>query len=630
MKPAPILLCLGTLSGGILLGLRHVPPAPVAAPPPAAAAPQAGTKAVPAPSRVKKLLTIAEADEFLNWLETAPPEKVLSVIAESHYNDRLRAALAKNRFLKFPPLVRLSAMLAPMQNGNGKLQLLGTEDLAMATAADAVSLDPAGCATLLAAAPMSFGSASATQVFRNVFEQDGWTGLHAFLDKLPPDLQSRALPRMIGLLATKDLAAAQKEVAKIAQDKERNYSAMAVAEQMMASDPGAAFEWLKNNSKNQADSYDSGAASYPIGTFLLTLFTQQPEAAKKLILENQNSFDGLFGVEALCNIFTSWGSGNFAEAREWLEANPLGDKYQTVALSNIYNARINALPAAEVSAFCQSLTPEQLSWCAGAMVQKLGLDELPGGLESFRAGLPPSAQSQLDEGLRLKFESADAADKSRILKLLGPERLISEYSGTDEQAEIAESAGAEALAKMSDSEKQAWTLKQTKIALNAEDLPKAMELLQKLGPNPRETLPHAQVAVGLLSENPTTATAWVEALPDGSAKSDAIFNLAANWGKTDLPAATAWVEALPAGAGRDQAMESIVKLHGLYGESATAVRLTQSIQNEKRRLAALAAATRIDWFNNPAATEQLINQQIPNPDQARKVLDMIQKGSPLR
>ncbi|MDB6069782.1 MAG: hypothetical protein JWL81_953 [Verrucomicrobiales bacterium] len=436
---------------------------------------------------------------------------------------------------------------------------------------------------------------------------------------------------MIALLAAKDLSAAQNEVIKTGDGKERNACAVAVAEQMLAADPVAAFEWLKSHSQNKGDSYTSDAASYPTGNFIQSIIQKDPEAGRKLLLENQDIFDGIYGSSSLRTIFDAWGAKNFDEARAWLDANPLADRYQSEAISAIHNTKLRSLPAAEVTAFYQNLPPEYQAYCAGTMVEKLGLDGLPCGLEAFRKGLSGNARRMFDNSLEARFQEAGPADKKRMLLLLGPDKLMSEHFNQNEFSNLPEADQKEILSSLSDSERKSWSLKQAKMAVNTGDFSTAMKLLQEeAGPNPKETLPHAQVAVALLGENPFTATAWVESLPDGSAKSDSVFNLAANWGKTDLPAATTWVETLPPGGSRDHALEAIVKLHGLYGDSTTALRLTQSIKDENRRLSALAAATRIDWFNNAEVTEQRISQQFPDPAQVRKVVEMIQKGDSLR
>lgn len=631
MKPAPILLCLGALGGGSLLGWRHAPETFEGPTCTGFAIPkEAPTSTVPENPTVLKTLTIQDLAGYADWLEKAKPHEILADLAAQADTDTLRAAMAKSRFQKFPPAIRLKSLLDPLKDAAGQ-PYNGTETLVPSTIKDNILSDPDGCAKLLDATGSSLIGDPLTPMLQPLFERDGWAGTIAFIEKLSPNNRIGVKPKALALLAAKDLSAAQNEVMKTAEGKERNACAVDVAGQMMAADPVAAFEWLKRHSQNKGDSYTSDAASYPTGKFIQSLIQKYPEEGRKLLLENQDIFDGIYGSASLRTIFDAWGDKNFDEARAWLDANPLADRYQSEAISAIHNTKLRSLPAEEVTAFYQNLPPEYQAYCAGSMLEKLGLDGLPGGLEAFRAGLSGNARSMFDSSLSTRFQEAGPVDKKRMLLLLGPDKLMSEHFNQNEFSNLPEADQKEILSTLSDIKRKSWSLKQAKMAVNTGDFSTAMKLLQEeAGPNPKETLPHAQVAVGLLGENPSTATAWVESLPDGSAKSDAVFNLAANWGKTDLPAATTWVEALPPGDARDHAAESIVKLHGLLGDTDTALRLTQTIKDADRRLSALSAATRIDWFNNPVATEQRIAQQIQDPTQVQKVVEMIQKGNSLR
>lgn len=58
-------------------------------------------------------------------------------------------------------------------------------------------------------------------------------------------------------------------------------------------------------------------------------------------------------------------------------------------------------------------------------------------------------------------------------------------------------------------------------------------------------------AVHLVLDDPATATAWVNTLPDGEAKMWAFKNMAANWKQYDPKAVTEWLATLPAGT-RDE------------------------------------------------------------------------------
>jgi hypothetical protein len=255
------------------------------------------------------------------------------------------------------------------------------------------------------------------------------------------------------------------------------------------------------------------------------------------------------------------------------------------------------------------------------------MDGLPGGLEAFRAALSDTARSRFDQNLDTLRQNANDEDKKRILTLLGPNKVVADYAEKNEIDELPEADQQKLLAGMSEDDRQAWKLKQAKIALNTADVAKAMDLLKDLGPDPKETLPYAQVAVELSVSDPAAAVAWVDALPAGAAKTNAISNLAANWGKADLTGATQWVEGLPAGDAKDASLDALIQYHGLSGDTETAIRLTQTIQNGERRLPALAAATRSAWFQNTAATEILISRQVTDMVQLGKVREMIQEGS---
>ncbi|MDB6069781.1 MAG: hypothetical protein JWL81_952, partial [Verrucomicrobiales bacterium] len=122
---------------------------------------------------------------YADWLEKAKPHEILADIAAHSYTDNLRGAMAKRRFQRFPPVIRLKALLDPLQDGAGQ-PYNGTETLVASTIKDNILSNPDGCAKLLDATGSSLIGDPLTAMLQPLFDRDGWSGTMGFIEKLSP------------------------------------------------------------------------------------------------------------------------------------------------------------------------------------------------------------------------------------------------------------------------------------------------------------------------------------------------------------------------------------------------------------------------------------------------------------
>lgn len=164
------------------------------------------------------------------------------------------------------------------------------------------------------------------------------------------------------------------------------------------------------------------------------------------------------------------------------------------------------------------------------------------------------------------------------------------------------------------------------IAMNRGDLETAKQLLAGTATKTKEAYPIAELTVELFEIDPQQAREWVESLPASEAKQSAMFNLASNWAKTDLAASTAWVQEMPASSNKDALTKDLVAYHALSGDHRSALALTKEITNENDRLHALADATRLTWFQNPAQAKEIFSKMGLTAEQTSQVEKDIQRG----
>jgi hypothetical protein len=628
MRLSSILICAGAAAAGAALG-RLFPaaaPAPIHSVSPVskpALLPSGATS--PSPQKpAEGPLTSSSSLAYLDWLEKASLTNVYKELRKLLHNDALRSGLARARFLKFPASERLAVFLEPLPTGEPRSSGF-FNDLILKTASDMILKDPARVAKLLND-PALGQSDGLLPVLQPLFERDGWASSQRFVSQLSARAQEAAKPVLAGLLADKDLGQAQAECLKTPEGKQRNELVAAVAGAMQKTDPQAAFAWAVKYSKEVEHSMGHRSQNV-VADLLGKIMVRDPALGAALLAENQSVFSTTYGTDEAAGLFASWAARDFQAASASLAANPLGDALQQSAVRSIYAAKLGSLEGPAVLQFYQSLPDYLQADCAEALLGKVGLRELPGGLESFFNSLPEKKRGSFVSTLRMQISTLDLEQRKRALSIIERSNDPSGYMLSSALDSVPEGERDELLSALSGAGKETLQAMQAQTALDSGDFEKAKFILIGMPANSKNILPHSQVAVGLADTDPVAAVAWVESLADGNAKTTAAVNLAANWAKADLESASKWARSLPPEAGRDEAVREIVKLHGLCGDVQPALELAASIRNESHRLAAIASATRSAWFSDEASTRTLLAGQNLSPEQTKKVVELIEAGN---
>lgn len=636
MRFSSLLICAGTAAAGVAVG-RFSQPTVIASPsdpPPAESARPDAAAAVPPgailTSPVEELVTMQSAVAYQAKLEKLSASEVCAELRRVSFYDGLRKDLVKARFLEFPAAERLRALLEPLPPGANP-NSGAWNDLYLKTAADMILTDPAGVAKLLNAPDLRLFD-GLEPVLEPLFARDGWEISLDFISKLPPQQQAMAKPLLAGLLAAQDLPKAQAECLKIPEGKDRNLLVSAVAKVMADDDPKAALEWAGRHFKVLEHSMGHRPENV-VSQILKKIADKDPAKAAALLVENQAAFSGNYGTTEIGELFANWAGTDFKAAEAWLNTNPLGDDLQKAAVRSIYTRQLTNLneDSAAVS-FYQNLPADLQADCAATLLGKVGAKGLPGGLEAFYKNMPQRGRNVFESELRSQMPNLSTEERKQALAIISKgadARAGSGYMLDSALGQVPEAERDELIATLSGPVRDALQAKQAEDALRSGDLEKAKTLLSGLS-STKDVMPHAELAVGLADTDPAAAVAWVEALPEGKARSTAAINLAANWAKADLEAAAKWARDLPPESGRDAALKEIIEVQGLSGQVQPALELAATIRDESTRLTAVAAATRSAWFQNQTTARQLLTSQNLTPEQTQKVIDRIETGNPLR
>jgi hypothetical protein len=262
--------------------------------------------------------------------------------------------------------------------------------------------------------------------------------------------------------------------------------------------------------------------------------------------------------------------------------------------------------------------------CGEALLAAVGVDGLPGGLAGFSEALPESDRLNFLGRMRHGPTALTPEQIKTILPMVA--KLDTNGHVTrDFLSKLPEADLVEFQSMLPAKVHAEVAMQAAERALDAGDLEIAKAMLSKTEGG-KQTLPYVQLAVTLAQDEPDDAVAWINSLPDGAAKTDAITNIAANWAKADQAAAAAWVEKLPPGKARDEAVTEIALLQGLAGDTTAAFALAASVQSESARVEAFAHAARNAWFREAAGAEALLAAQGLTAAQTQKVIAKIQTG----
>lgn len=112
------------------------------------------------------------------------------------------------------------------------------------------------------------------------------------------------------------------------------------------------------------------------------------------------------------------------------------------------------------------------------------------------------------------------------------------------------------------------------------------------------------------------AAQWMEALPDGKTKNEAMKQLGAAWSEHDATRSNAWLKSLPQDSARWSATQGIAS-STIDNDPDTALTLVRTISNEDERMKVLGNVWQV-WFqtNKPSAEDWLKNAGLSEAERA--------------
>lgn len=592
------------LGAGAALGYRLKPkPSPSPAVPPALTSPPSGSDAsdkatAPAPPYDMPLVVkggFPALAEFEAWLASASCDEVSRLLLDPAMNRHPyhppTSALLVQRFGEFGVEDRFTCLQKFLRGKEkiGNYQLL---DVLADLARDTLPRRAAEMRELFKLGPQlnshTLGSALADWAAKD------FAAAAAFAVQMEGPGKDEILPYLIGGLADRDLALAQREALKVGKGQEE--AVRSVAFRMGKKDLAAALDWLNANGQTERRRYGSGGAYQ--SAVMAACGVNSADVAQ-LIVDRPGLFEGDGGTGLVGEVFKNWASTDAAAASAWLASHSLPELHHEAALKQLEQVRQANLPLDAAIAEVRGLPPDERMERARLLADRLVEDDPAQAMARLASLLPEEAMSGKTAELLME-RLPDEFLAQTLRQFPGMLEGLNEHGSLMHRlTQLSEGSLAELLPNLPEKAREGLQQQVLQNVL-ATDPDRAVQLVEGMKKESLDPYEGSSIAVHMAGSDPQKAAGWVEAFPEGPSREWAAQNLVANWTKYDPDAAVAWLETLPPGRSRDRAALEAAKIQGVTGNHESALALAAGLGNAKEREEATGFALQRLWNRDPA------------------------------
>ncbi len=413
--------------------------------------------------------------------------------------------------------------------------------------------DPAGAAMGVMALPPSRNRDFAIE---NVLE--GWAqvdprGALAWAGQLPGGVRAGALSTALGNLAVQDPKAAIDYFNSLTSPTDRNALAGVLASSWGKIDPVAAATWVDENVTGQ--SHD---------TAMLGLIGQLSETSPLQAASMLDRLPDRLQAQAITQIATNWAAQDIKGAMDWVQTQP-GANPPNAQIKQLQVNMINNLTNVDPSKAAAYVLTIQDNPMFGRLVEQVAANWV---------GADPNAAFAWAKSLPM-----DGGGYNAMLQ------VITQYTSKDP---VAAWNMATQLPDGTLRDNSMTNVFNKWVARNPADA------AQQLGSLPEKSQVTATttLATAWLNQDPQTAEKWINTLPTGTARDNAVSQIIRIEGSNDLPTAYTWATTIGNDALRYTQIRQVVQQWSGKDPAAAAAAVQNANVTEQQRAVLMSLAQR--------------------------------------